>query len=186
MSYVTSPQCRSVVKPSSSLASSEYPHRLGRTEPPARRFLRPCQYRATWQRLLTLPFQRRRLLWTHDSNSLASCYGLSNCSSRTSWRPKKFRGNATNELLRGLDSRDELCSSRSSNRSQQVRVRRRRSSGRHRVSLLLARISYRWLHRYTAEHCGGSFGSKSRAYPIMGVPALMSGQLQRPPWIYSR
>ena len=33
---------------------------------------------------------------------------------------------------------------------------------------------------YIAEYCGGGFGSKSRAYPIMCVPALMSQKLQRP------
>ncbi|MGE4658387.1 MAG: xanthine dehydrogenase family protein molybdopterin-binding subunit, partial [Gammaproteobacteria bacterium] len=33
---------------------------------------------------------------------------------------------------------------------------------------------------YIAEYCGGGFGSKSRAYPIMCVPALMARKLQRP------
>ena len=33
---------------------------------------------------------------------------------------------------------------------------------------------------YIAEYCGGGFGSKARAYPIMCVSALMSKKLQRP------
>ena len=33
---------------------------------------------------------------------------------------------------------------------------------------------------YIAEYCGGGFGSKSRAYPIMCVPALMSQKMRRP------
>jgi CO/xanthine dehydrogenase Mo-binding subunit len=33
---------------------------------------------------------------------------------------------------------------------------------------------------YVAEFCGGGFGSKARAYPIMAVPALMAKKTQRP------
>ncbi|HEY5623676.1 MAG TPA: xanthine dehydrogenase family protein molybdopterin-binding subunit [Gammaproteobacteria bacterium] len=33
---------------------------------------------------------------------------------------------------------------------------------------------------YVSEYCGGGFGSKANAYPIMAVSALMSRKLQRP------
>jgi CO/xanthine dehydrogenase Mo-binding subunit len=33
---------------------------------------------------------------------------------------------------------------------------------------------------YIAEYCGGGFGSKARAYPVMAVPALMARKTQRP------
>ncbi|MFL2546406.1 MAG: xanthine dehydrogenase family protein molybdopterin-binding subunit [Candidatus Rariloculaceae bacterium] len=33
---------------------------------------------------------------------------------------------------------------------------------------------------YISEYCGGGFGSKANAYPVMGIPALMSRKLQRP------
>ncbi len=33
---------------------------------------------------------------------------------------------------------------------------------------------------YVAEYCGGGFGSKSRAYTVMGIPALMAKKTQRP------
>jgi len=33
---------------------------------------------------------------------------------------------------------------------------------------------------YIAEYCGGGFGSKARAYPVMAIPALMAKKTQRP------
>ncbi len=33
---------------------------------------------------------------------------------------------------------------------------------------------------YISEYCGGGFGSKANAYPVMAIPALMSKKLQRP------
>ncbi|HEX9875631.1 MAG TPA: xanthine dehydrogenase family protein molybdopterin-binding subunit [Gammaproteobacteria bacterium] len=33
---------------------------------------------------------------------------------------------------------------------------------------------------YIAEYCGGGFGSKARAYPVMAIPALMAKKAQRP------
>jgi CO/xanthine dehydrogenase Mo-binding subunit len=33
---------------------------------------------------------------------------------------------------------------------------------------------------YISEYCGGGFGSKANAYPVMGIPALMSKKIQRP------
>jgi len=33
---------------------------------------------------------------------------------------------------------------------------------------------------YIAEYCGGGFGSKARAYPVMAIPALMARKTQRP------
>lgn len=33
---------------------------------------------------------------------------------------------------------------------------------------------------YVAEYCGGGFGSKARAYTVMGIPALMAKKTQRP------
>ena len=34
--------------------------------------------------------------------------------------------------------------------------------------------------RYVGEFCGGGFGSKGHAYPIMAIPALMSKKINRP------
>jgi len=33
---------------------------------------------------------------------------------------------------------------------------------------------------YVSEFCGGGFGSKARAYPVMAIPALMAKKTQRP------
>ena len=33
---------------------------------------------------------------------------------------------------------------------------------------------------YVSEFCGGGFGSKGGAYPLMAIPALMSKKIGRP------